>query len=150
MNLSFLLFMSMSGWLTSAKYCPARATSVVFRVIIVLRSSVQHHYIDFNVTVSVPVQTGDTEAATCSSLLSLGGNGGGGSSSTGAVDVINNNEGSDADGARRPAIGSGARRSEVCFLFFLRSVLFMIDYMSSGSGNIPVSKDCFFGWLVYS
>lgn len=101
-------------------------------------------------TVSVPVHTGDTEAATRNSLLSLGGNGGGGSSSTGAVDVINNNEGSDADGARRPAIGSGARRTEVSFLIFLRSVLFMIDYMSSGSGNMPVSKEFVFGWLVYS
>ena len=68
-------------------------------------------------TFSVPLQTGDIEAATRNSLLSLGGNGGGGgSSSAGAVDVTNEGEGGGADGARRPVIAIGAGRTEVSLL----------------------------------
>lgn len=65
-------------------------------------------------TVSVPLQSGDIEAATKNSLLSLGGNGGGGgSSSVGTVDVTNKGEGGGADGTRRSVIASGAGRTEV-------------------------------------
>ncbi|CAB1111779.1 unnamed protein product [Ectocarpus sp. CCAP 1310/34] len=57
--------------------------------------------------------SGDIEAATKNSLLSLGGNGGGGgSSSAGTVDVTNKGEGGGADGTRRPVIASGAGRTK--------------------------------------
>lgn len=68
-------------------------------------------------TYSVSLQTGDIEAATRNSLLSLDGNGGGGgSSSPDVVDLADEGQGRGADGARRPVVASGAGRNEVSLI----------------------------------
>ena len=89
--------------------------------------ALNHNDTDFNLQVSVPMQTGDMEAATRNSLLSVGGDGGG-SSSTSTVYVNHDHADVGADGAWWSAYESRAKRRKVSLFIILQSVIFMITF----------------------